>query len=42
MLLSVSKDQSLVVASADAERRYLGGVAEPPTGSKAMEYTGPL
>ena len=38
----VSRDHRRVVASAEAERRYLGGLAEPPTGSNATEYTGPL
>lgn len=31
-----------MVASADAESKYLGGPAEPLRGSKDKEYTGPL
>lgn len=42
MLDKVSRDHSRAVASADAERRYFGGAAEPLSGSKATEYTGPL
>ena len=38
----VSRDHSRVVASAEHDKRYFGGVADPPIGSKATEYTGPL
>jgi hypothetical protein len=38
----VSRDHNRVVASAEAERRNLGGAAEPLRGSKEREYTGPL
>ena len=38
----VSSDHRRMVASADAERRYRGGLAEPPEGSNVTEYTGPL
>lgn len=38
----VSSDHRRVVASAEAERRYFGGLPEPPIGSKLTEYTGPL
>ncbi len=38
----MSIDQSRVVASAEADRRYLGGPAEPLRGSNEREYTGPL
>lgn len=38
----VSSDHSRVVASADAESKYLGGPAEPLKGSNDREYTGPL
>lgn len=38
----MSNDHSRAVASADAEIKYRGGAAEPETGSKSTEYTGPL
>ena len=38
----VSNDHRRAVASADAEIRYRGDAAEPETGSKSTEYTGPL
>ena len=38
----VSSDHKRAVASAEEERRYFGGLAEPLVGSKATEYTGPL
>lgn len=42
IFVMVSNDHSLVVASADADKRYFGGAADPLNGSNATEYTGPL
>lgn len=38
----MSIDHKRVVASADADSKYFGGPAEPLSGSKEREYTGPL
>ena len=35
-------DQRRVVASAEEDKRYFGGAAEPLRGSNETEYTGPL
>ena len=37
----VSIDQRRAVQSAEADKRYLGGAAEPLRGSNAHAYTGP-
>jgi len=37
ILVIVSIDHNLVVASAEADNRYLGGAADPETGSNATE-----
>lgn len=42
MLVSVSIDHRRAVASAEEDRRCRGGEAEPLSGSKDTEYTGPL
>lgn len=39
--MSVSSDQRRVVWSAEADRRYFGGAAVPPTESNAVAKTGP-